>query len=180
MGYQIRMAPESGKRAAGLIARVGSAWHSSSVSSAPRRVLGTAGFWVAQPGLAAAYRQQLVVLTRARRAVADVATSRKRLELRIGELERRASEQEDPRRKAGDASQGGTAGQGQTTRGIAGQLADLRRQYGDMQAKEERVTAASRRLMAEIDAFRAGKEAAKAAYTAAGEAAEAVWAEVSR
>jgi hypothetical protein len=63
---------------------------------------------------------------------------------------------------------------------IAGQLAGQRRQYGDMQAKEERVTAASRRLMAEIDAFRAGKEATKAAYTAAGEAAGAVWAEVSR
>jgi phage shock protein A len=180
MGYQIRMAPEAGKRAAGLIARVGSAWRGSSASSAPRWVLGKVGFWVAQPGLAAAYRQQLVVLTRARRTVADVATSRKRLELRIGELERQASEQEDPRRKAGDASQGDTAGQSQTTRGITGQLADLRRQYGDMQAKEERVTAASRRLMAEIDAFRTGKEATKAAYTAAGEAAGAVRAEVSR
>lgn len=179
MGYQIRMAPEAGKRVAGLIARVGSAWHGSSVSSAPRWALGRVGFWVAQPGLAAAYQQQLVVLMRSRRTVADVATSRKRLELQIGELERQASEQEDPRRKASDARQGDTAGQSQTTRDITGQLADLRRRYGDMQAKEERVTAASRRLMAEINAFRAGREAVKAAYTAAEEAAGAVWAEVS-
>jgi hypothetical protein len=174
MGYQIRMAPEVEKLVAGLITHVGSAWHSSPVASAPRWVLCKVGFWVAQPGLDAAYQQQLVVLTRARRAVADVATSRKRLELQIGELERQANEQKDPRRKANDVSQGDTADQSQTTRGIGGQLADLRRQYGGMQAKEERVTAASRRLMAEIDAFRTGKEATKAAYTAAEEAAEAV------
>lgn len=49
-----------------------------------------------------------------------------------------------------------------------------------MQAKEARITAASRRLMGEVDAFRTGKEAAKTAYLAADEAAEAAWAEISR
>jgi hypothetical protein len=48
-----------------------------------------------------------------------------------------------------------------------------------MQAKEERVTAASRRLMAEINAFKTGTEATKTAYTAAEEAAQAVWTEVT-
>src|SRR5580693_9942440 len=59
MGYRIRIATEAGKRAAGLIARVGSTWHGSSASSTPRWVLGKVGFWVAQPGLAAAYRSSL-------------------------------------------------------------------------------------------------------------------------
>ena len=99
----------------------------------------------------------LAELQRARRAVADVATSCKKLELQIAELERQADTAPD----------------------IAGQLTHLRRQYADMQAKEERVTAASRRLMAEINAFKTGKDAAKTAYTAAEEAAQAVWAEVT-
>jgi phage shock protein A len=87
-----------------------------------------------------------------RRAIADVATSRKRLELQIAELERQADTGQD----------------------AAGQLTQLRRRYAAMQAQEERVTAASRRLMAEINAFKTGAEATKTAYTAAEEAAEAV------
>ena len=180
MGHQIPMAPEVGKWAAGLIARVSSAWRRSPAPSASRQALGKIGFWVARPGLDAAYQQQLVALTRVRRTVADVATSRKRLELQISELERQAGEPGDPGSKASDASQSGVTGQGLAARRATEQLGDLRRQYAGLQAKEERVTAASRRLMAEINAFQASKEATKAAYTAAEEAAEAVWAEVSR
>jgi chromosome segregation ATPase len=174
------MAPEIEKWATGLIAHVSSSWASGSAPSAPRRVLGKIGFWVAVPGLDAAYQQHLVALTRVRRAVADVATSRKRLELQIGELERQVGEQPDPSGKPSDTSQGGTADQNRATRDVTERLAELRRQYADMQAKEDRVTAASRRLMAEIDAFRTGKEATEAAYTAAEEAAQSVWAEIIR
>ena len=120
-------------------------------------MLGTIGFWVAQPGLDAAYQQHFAELQRARRAVADLATSCKRLELRIAELERQAGTAQD----------------------VTGQLTHLRRQYADMQAKEERVTAASRQLMIEINAFKTGTEATKTAYTAAEEAAQAVWTEVT-
>jgi phage shock protein A len=154
MGHQIRMPPEAEKWLAG--------------------VLGKIGFRVALPGLDAAYQQQLVALSRVRRAAADVATSRKRLELHIGDLERQAGEQGSP------DSDGDAADQSHTPRDVTGQLASLRRQYAEMQAKEERITAASRRLMAEVNAFRTGQEATKAAYTAAEEAAEAVWAEVNR
>jgi phage shock protein A len=157
MGHQIRMPPEAEKWIAG--------------------VLGKIGFRVALPGLDAAYQQQLVALSRVRRAAADVATSRKRLELQIGDLERQADEQGNPATKDSD---GDAADQGHTAHDVTGQLADLRRQYAEMQAKEERITAASRRLMAEVNAFRTGKEATKAAYTAAEEAAEAVWAEMNR
>jgi hypothetical protein len=45
--------------------------------------------------------------------------------------------------------------------------------------REERITAASRQLMAEVNAFRAGQENTKAAYLAAEEAAKAVDAEIA-
>jgi phage shock protein A len=157
MGYQIRMTSEAEKWVAG--------------------VLGKIGFRVALPGLDAAYQQQLVALSRVRRAAADVATSRKRLELQIADLERQADEQGNPGSKDSD---GDAADQSHTDRDVIRQLADLRRQYTEMQAKEERITAANRRLMAEINAFRTGKEATEAAYTGAEEAARAVWAEMSR
>ena len=46
-----------------------------------------------------------------------------------------------------------------------------------MQAEEERVTVASQRLQAKVDAFRTRKEAIKAARAAAEASAEAAWAE---
>lgn len=157
MGYRIRVAPEAGEWAARLNASVRSTWRSMPASREASRMLGKIGFWIAQPGLDAAYQQHLGELLRARRAVAGVAMSRKRLELQIAELERQPDTGQD----------------------VAGQLTQLRRQSADMQAKEERVTAASRRLMAEINAFKTGKEAAKTAYTAAEEAAQAVWTEAT-
>jgi phage shock protein A len=154
MGYQFRMSPQVEKWAAQLNAYLRSTWRS--IPAPPgeaSRMLGKIGFWIAQPGLDAAYQGHLAELRRARRAVAGVATSRKRLELQIAELERQASTAQD----------------------VNGQLHDLRRQYADVQAKEQRVVAASRRMMAEINAFQAGKEAAKAAHTAVEEAAQDVW-----
>jgi hypothetical protein len=60
--------------------------------------------------------------------------------------------------------------------GSAGEeLAELRRQHADLQGKQEGAATVSRRLMAEINAFWAGTEATKAAYTAADEAANTVW-----
>ena len=58
---------------------------------------------------------------------------------------------------------------------FAEELAELRRQHADLQAKEEGAAAVSRRLMIEINAFRTGAEATKAAYTAAEEAAKTAW-----
>ena len=128
-------------------------------------MLGKIGFWVAQPGLDAACQRQLVALQRSRRDVADVATACKRLELKIAALERRADQPEDPGRKVTGQGWGSTAEE----------LAELRRQHADLQAKQEGAATVSRRLMAEINAFRVGTEATKAAYTAAEEAAKTVW-----
>src|SRR5690242_6693601 len=90
MGHKIRMAPGVEKWAARLSASVRSTWRGMPASTEASRMLGKIGFWIAQPGLDAAYQQHFGELQRARRAVADVATSRKRLELQITELERQA------------------------------------------------------------------------------------------
>jgi len=139
------------------------AW-SGRPGSEARRTLGKIGFWIAQPGLDAACQRQLVALQRSRRDVADVATACKRLELKIAALERQADQPEDPGRKVTGQGWGSTAEE----------LADLRRQHADLQARQERAATVSRRLMVEINAFRTGTEAAKAAYTAAEEAAKTV------
>jgi phage shock protein A len=179
MQRRMRVTAEIEKWAARLNAQVNSVWRGNTAASTPRWLLGQIGFWVARPGLDAAYQRQLVASARARRAVADVATSRKRLELQIGELERRAETLGDPGSRVTGVTQADAADQVYMTRSVTEQLADLRRRHADMRAKEERITAASRQLMAEIDAFRTGQENTKAAYMAAEEAAKAVDAEIA-
>jgi len=169
MAYQFRIAPGIEQWAARLTAPLHDAWRGRPGREA-RQTLGKIGYWVAQPGLEAACQRQLVALQRSRRDVADVATAVRRLELRIAELERQATEPRKPGAQAPDVSQSGSPGQGD----IIEQIAGLRRQHADLQAKQERVTATSNRLMAEINALRAGKEAIKAAYAAAEEAAKTV------
>ena len=164
MGFQFRMTPEVEEWAARLTAPVHSAWRGRPGSEA-RRMLGKIGFWIAQPGLDAACQRQLVALQRSRREVADVATACKRLELHIAALERQADQSEDPGRKVTSEDGGSTAEE----------LAELRRQHADLQAKQEEAAAISHRLMAGINALRTGTEATKAAYTAAEEAARSVW-----
>ena len=164
MGLQFRMAPGVEEWAARLTAPVHSVWRGRPGSEA-RRMLGKVGLWIAQPGLDAAYQRQLEALQRSRRNVADVATACKRLELQIAALERQADQGEDPGRKVMGEGRGSTAEE----------LAELRRQHADLQAKEEGAAAVSRRLMIEINAFRTGAEATKAAYTAAEEAAKTAW-----
>ncbi|MGH3172459.1 MAG: PspA/IM30 family protein [Streptosporangiaceae bacterium] len=132
----------------------------------------------ARPDLDTAYERQLEMLTRVRRAVATVATSRKRLELQAIQLEQQIGKLGEQGRKAMEAGRGDLAEEAGARRGAAQeQLADLQRQYADMQVEEGRLTVASQRLQAKVDAFRTRKEAIKAAQAAAEAAAEAAWAE---
>jgi hypothetical protein len=161
MGYRFQITPQVEQWATRLTAPLHSAWRGRPGSEA-RRMLGRIGFWIAQPSLDAAYQRQLVALQRSRRDVAAVATARKRLELRIAALEGQAGRPADPAREEQDADQ----------RDAAEQLAWLRREHANLQGREERVSAVSRRLIAEINAFRDCKEATKAAYAAAEDAAK--------
>jgi phage shock protein A len=114
------------------------------------------------------YQTQLELLQKVRRGVADVATSRKRIELQVNQLQQ-SSDKLD--RQARDALGGGRedlAREALTRKsGVQSQLADLQTQYSSLQAEEEKLTNASQRLQAKVDAFRTRKETIKATYTAA-------------
>ena len=189
MGYLIRMAPEVEQwlaavrdrdpAAADLIDEAVAALRAGGESVGPPLVVPLDDPSLnARPDLDTAYERQLEMLTRVRRAVANVATSRKRLELQANQLEQQIGKLDEQSRKAMEMGRGDLAEEAGARRGAAQeQLADLQRQYADMQAEEERLTVASQRLQAKVDAFRTRKEAIKAAHAAAQAAAEAAWAE---
>jgi phage shock protein A/DNA-binding XRE family transcriptional regulator len=114
------------------------------------------------------YQRQLEILTKVRRGVADVATSRKRLELMAGNVEQQLAKLAEQRAKALDAGREDLASEARAREaGLEERLSDLRRQLLILTAEEEKLTAASQRLQAKVDAFRVQKETIKATYTAA-------------
>src|SRR6202050_992172 len=114
------------------------------------------------------YQRQLELLTKVRRGVADVATSRKRVELQMNQLQQQANKLQDQARKALSMGRDDLAREALTRKASAqGQLDELQVQYAQLQGEEEKLTVASQRLQAKVDAFRTRKETIKATYTAA-------------
>jgi phage shock protein A len=114
------------------------------------------------------YQRQLEMLTKVRRGVADVATSRKRVELQMNQLTQQSTKLEDQARKALSMGREDLAREALGRKSSAQtQLNDLQGQYAQLQGEEEKLTVASQRLQAKVDAFRTRKETIKATYTAA-------------
>jgi phage shock protein A len=114
------------------------------------------------------YQQQVEMLTRVRRGVADVATSRKRVELQMNQLQKEANRRDGQARDAlGKGREDLARAALQNKASLQGQLNDLQGQYSQLQEQEEKLTLASQRLQAKVDAFRTRKETIKATYTAA-------------
>ncbi|MGO9784948.1 MAG: PspA/IM30 family protein [Streptosporangiaceae bacterium] len=114
------------------------------------------------------YQRQLEMLQKVRRGVADVATSRKRVELQMNQIQQQSNKLEKQARDALGAGREDLAREALTRRSSAqSQLNDLQAQYASLQAEEEKLTIASQRLQSKVDAFRTRKETIKATYTAA-------------
>jgi phage shock protein A len=114
------------------------------------------------------YQRQLELLTKVRRGVADVATSRKRVELQMNQLQQSSNKLEDQARKALGMGREDLARAALERKSSAqSQLNDLQVQYAQLQGEEEKLTVASQRLQSKVDAFRTRKETIKATYTAA-------------
>ncbi len=114
------------------------------------------------------YQRQLEMLQKVRRGVADVATSRKRVELQMNQIQQQSNKLEKQARDALGAGREDLAREALTRRSSAqNQLNDLQAQYASLQAEEEKLTVASQRLQSKVDAFRTRKETIKATYTAA-------------
>jgi phage shock protein A/DNA-binding XRE family transcriptional regulator len=114
------------------------------------------------------YQRQLEMLTKVRRGVADVATSRKRVELMVTSLEQQAAKLAGQREHALGAGNESLAMQARSREaGIQQRLSELHRQLHTLTGEEDRLTVASQRLQAKVEAFRVQKETIKARYTAA-------------
>jgi phage shock protein A len=114
------------------------------------------------------YQKQLELLQKVRRGVADVATSRKRLELQLNQLSSQSTKLEDQGKKALALGREDLAREALTRRAaLQQQVADLQQQHETLQTEENKLTLAAQRLQAKVDAFRTRKETIKATYTAA-------------
>ena len=114
------------------------------------------------------YQRQLELLAKVRRGVADVATSRKRVELQANQLEAQSAKLQDQAQKAIDVGREDLAREALTRKsGLATQISDLQVQLAQLQGEEEKLTLAQQRLSAKVEAFRTRKETIKATYTAA-------------
>ena len=114
------------------------------------------------------YQRQLELLSKVRRGVADVATSRKRVELQVNQLEQQAAKLQGQAEKAIGAGREDLAREALTRKsGLASQITSLKEQQATLQGEEEKLVLAQQRLQAKVEAFRTRKETIKATYTAA-------------
>lgn len=114
------------------------------------------------------YQKQLELLQKVRRGVADVATSRKRLELQIGQLEQQQDKLQGQAQKAMEMGREDLAREALTRKsGLDQQIADLQIQHKNLQGEEQKLVNASQRLQSKVETFRTRKETLKANYNAA-------------
>jgi len=114
------------------------------------------------------YEQQLENLTKVKRAVADVATARKRVEIQAEQLKTQGDKLADQAKAALAQGNEPLAREALGRReAIAAQLQDLDTQHATIVEQEDKLTQTSQRLQTEVEAFRTRKETIKATYTAA-------------
>ncbi len=114
------------------------------------------------------YEQQLENLTKVKRAVADVATARKRVEIQAEQLKSQGDKLADQAKAALAQGNEPLAREALTRReAIASQLKDLEVQHASIVEQEQKLEDTATKLQTEIEAFRTKKETIKATYTAA-------------
>jgi phage shock protein A len=114
------------------------------------------------------YERQLEMLQKVKRGVADVATSRKRVELQAQQLQQSQQKLDGQAKQALAAGREDLAREALTRKAAIGQqLSGLQQQHASLEQEEQKLVLASQRLQAKVDAFRTRKETIKATYTAA-------------
>ena len=114
------------------------------------------------------YEKQLEMLQQVRRGVADVATSKKRLELQAAKLEQSITKLDGQARSALAAGREDLARLAlERKKGVQAQLQTLDAQRAQLQGEQDKLVVAEQRLTAKVEAFRTQKETIKAQYSAA-------------
>jgi phage shock protein A len=114
------------------------------------------------------YEQQLQLLQNVKRGVADVVTSKKRLQLQTSQLEQSIVKLETQAREALAAGREDLARAALERKTLVQQqLQGLDQQVAQLEGQQEKLVASEKQLSAKIEAFRSQKEVIKAQYSAA-------------
>jgi phage shock protein A len=114
------------------------------------------------------YERQLELLQNVKRGVADVVTSKKRLQLQTQQLEQNVVKLETQARQALGQGREDLARQAlERKSAVQQQLQDLDAQVKQLEGQQEKLVASEQQLSARVEAFRSEKEVIKAQYSAA-------------
>jgi len=114
------------------------------------------------------YEQMLEQLQNVKRGVADVVTSKKRIELQQQKLEQNVVKLDTQARQAVAANREDLARQALERKAVAQQqLQDMDGQVKQLEDQQEKLVAAQQQLETRIESFRSQKEILKAQYSAA-------------
>ena len=114
------------------------------------------------------YRTQTTLLQQVRRSVADVATSRKRVELQLAALNQQISQLDDQARHAVNQDNDDEA-RSILARKISLEkaAAELTERHTDLKAEEDKLHDSARKMEQDVESFRARKDTLAARHTAA-------------
>lgn len=113
------------------------------------------------------YEKQQENLQKVRRALADVTTAKKRLELQASQLQAQADKLQDQAKAALAQNNEDLAREALSRRSaLATQLQDMGTQHDQVEKQQHQLEATEQRLSGEIEQFRTKKETLKASYTA--------------
>ncbi len=114
------------------------------------------------------YQQQLEMLIKLRRSIAEVITSKKRLEMQKAKLMDNIKTLDEEARRAIDAGREDLARLALERKNAnLAQAQDLTKQITDMQAEQAKLEQTERQTSAKVEEFKAKKEVIKAQYSAA-------------
>lgn len=114
------------------------------------------------------YEKQLTLLQNVKRGVAEVTTSKKRLELQKAKLQMNMDKLDSQAKEALQAGREDLARKAlESKAALQGQAATLDQQIADLNDQQQKLMAAESRLASKVEAFRTRKETIKAQYSAA-------------
>ncbi|MBC7629958.1 PspA/IM30 family protein [Aeromicrobium sp.] len=119
------------------------------------------------------YRTQTALLQQVRRGVADVVTSRKRVELQLASLTAQTTQLDDDARQAvarGNDDEARTVLTRKVT--LEKAAADLQQRHSDLKGEEEKLQMSALRIEQDVENFRVRKDTLSARHTAAAARAE--------
>ena len=118
--------------------------------------------------LEVSYEKQLQLLQNVKRGVAEVTTSKKRLELQKAKLQMNIDKLDGQAKEAISASREDLARKALESKALMqAQLNTLEREINELNNQQQKLQAAETRLATKVEAFRTKKETIKAQYTAA-------------